>query len=123
MTSPPILLGGLDLVLSPCSSNVLDPLAYPSIQLLVVSSQELREFKGKMFFVPLGLGLRFPNPDPKSFLGRESILLHVRREFYSIKLICRNLYALFSHVKKGYTANQNGVQLFHMWKDNQSTIA
>ena len=39
-------------------------------------------------------------------------LLHVTREFYSIKLICINLYAIFSHVKKAYTANQNGVQLF-----------
>ena len=39
-------------------------------------------------------------------------LLHVTREFYSIKLICRNLHAIFSHVKKAYTANQNGVQLF-----------
>ena len=27
-------------------------------------------------------------------------LLHVKREFYSVKLICRNLHALFSHVKK-----------------------
>ena len=50
-------------------------------------------------------------------------LLNVTREFHSIKLICRNLHALFSHVKKGYTANQNGVQLFHMWKYNQSMIA
>ena len=41
-------------------------------------------------------------------------LLHITREFYSIKLICTNLYALFSHVKKAYTANQNCVQLFHM---------
>ena len=49
-------------------------------------------------------------------------LLHITREFYSIKLICRNLYALFSHVKKAYTANQNGVQLFHVWKYNQSTV-
>ena len=39
-------------------------------------------------------------------------LLHVAREFHSIKLICRNLYAIFSHVKEAYTANQNGVQLF-----------
>ena len=39
-------------------------------------------------------------------------LLHVTREFYSTKLICRNLYAIFSHVKKAYTANQNGIQLF-----------
>ena len=36
----------------------------------------------------------------------------MEREFYSIKLICRNLYAILSHVKKAYTANQNGVQLF-----------
>ena len=50
-------------------------------------------------------------------------LLHITWEFYSIKLICTNLYALFSHVEKAYTANQNGVQLFHMWKYNQSTIA
>ena len=50
-------------------------------------------------------------------------LLHITREFYSIKLICTYLYALFSHVKKAYTANQNCVQLFHMWKYNQSTIA
>ena len=50
-------------------------------------------------------------------------LLHITREFYSVKLIRRNLYALFSHVKKAYKANQNGVQLFHMWTYNQSTIA
>ena len=36
-------------------------------------------------------------------------LLHVTREFHSVKLICRNLYAIFLHVKKAYTANQNGV--------------
>ena len=36
-------------------------------------------------------------------------LLHVTLEFHSVKLICRNLYAIFSHVKKAYTANQNGV--------------
>ena len=40
-----------------------------------------------------------------------------------VQFICTNLYALFSHVEKAYTANQNGVQLFHMWKYNQSTIA
>ena len=40
------------------------------------------------------------------------------REFYSIKLICTNLYALYLHVKKAYTANQNGVQLFHVWKQS-----
>ena len=40
------------------------------------------------------------------------LLLHVTREFYSIQLICRNLYAIFSHVKKAYTANQNIVKLF-----------
>ena len=39
-------------------------------------------------------------------------LLHVSREFCLVKLICRNLYALFPHVRKAYTANQNGVQLF-----------
>ena len=39
-------------------------------------------------------------------------LLHVTREFHSVKLICRTLYAIFSHVKKAYTASQNGVQLF-----------
>ena len=39
-------------------------------------------------------------------------LLHVKQEFHSVKLICRNLYAIFSHVKKAYTANQNDVQLF-----------
>ena len=43
-----------------------------------------------------------------------SFLLHITREFYSIKLICTNLYALFSHVRKAYTANQNCVQLFYM---------
>ena len=30
----------------------------------------------------------------------QSVLLHITREFYSIKLICTNLYGLFSHVKK-----------------------
>ena len=50
----------------------------------------------------------------QSFLGtiQKSYLLHVTREFHSLKLICRNLYAIFSHVKKAYTASQNGVQLF-----------
>ena len=57
------------------------------------------------------------------FLVLNLILLHITREFYSIKLICTNLYAVFSHVRKPYTANQNCVQLFHMWKYNQSTIA
>ena len=36
-------------------------------------------------------------------------LLHVTREFYSLKVIRWNLYALFSHAKKSYTANQNSV--------------
>ena len=36
-------------------------------------------------------------------------LLHVTREFHNVKLIFRNLYAIFLHVKKAYTANQNGV--------------
>ena len=51
----------------------------------------------------LCIGTRLYNP---------GILLHVTQEFHSVKLICRNLYAIFSHVKKAYTANQNGVQLF-----------
>ena len=41
---------------------------------------------------------------------------------HELKLICRNLYALFSQMKKAYTANQNGVQPFHVLKYNQSTI-
>ena len=45
-------------------------------------------------------------------------LLHITREFYSMKLIYTNLCK-----QKAYTANQNGVQLFHVWKYNQSTIA
>ena len=36
-------------------------------------------------------------------------ILHITRDFHSVKLICRNLSAIFSHVKKAYTANQNGV--------------
>ena len=51
---------------------------------------------------------RFTNPS----LVKMFALLHVSREFYSVKLICRNLYALFSHVRKADTANQNGVQPF-----------
>lgn len=44
--------------------------------------------------------------------GKEKIvLLHVTLEFHSVKLICRNLYALFLRVKKVYTANQNAAQL------------
>ena len=39
-------------------------------------------------------------------------LLHVTREFYFVKVICRNLYALFSNVRKAYTINQKGLQLF-----------
>ena len=41
-----------------------------------------------------------------------TFLLHATREFYSIKLSSSNLYAIFSHLKKAYSANQNGVQLF-----------
>ena len=40
-----------------------------------------------------------------------SPLFHVSREFCFVKLICRNLDALFSHVRNAYIANQNGVQL------------
>lgn len=39
--------------------------------------------------------------------GAYFILLLVTRKFHSIKLICRNQYSLFSHVKKpAYTVNQ-----------------
>ena len=41
-------------------------------------------------------------------------ITHNTRILFSIKLICTNLYAVFSHVRKAYTANQNCVQLFHM---------
>ena len=44
------------------------------------------------------------NCDVHSFITRIKRIL-----LYFAKLICRNLYALFSH--KLYTANQNGVQL------------
>ena len=44
--------------------------------------------------------------------SKNEFLLHVSREFYSVKLICRNLYALFSHARKADTANQKGIQLF-----------
>ena len=71
-----------------------------------------------LFFVMLRESMEM-----SSMKGKMPLLLHITREFYSIKLICTNLYALFSHVKKAYTANQNCVQLFHMWKYNQSKIA
>ena len=45
-------------------------------------------------------------------LKKISFKEHVTREFHSVKLICRNLYAIFSQGKKASTANQNGVQLF-----------
>ena len=60
---------------------------------------------------------------------------YVRFENYNISIFIthntRNLFhkahlyksIRFIHVKKAYTANQNCVQLFHMWKYNQSTIA
>ena len=43
------------------------------------------------------------------------ILFHKAHLYKSIRFI--------SHVEKAYTANHNGVQLFHKWKYNQSTIA
>ena len=46
------------------------------------------------------------------------ILFHKAHLYKSICFIFT-----FSHVKKAYTANQNCVQLFHMWKYNQSTVA
>ena len=42
--------------------------------------------------------------------------LHVTREFHSIKLICRNLYAIFSHVKKPIQPMRMAYSCFHMWK-------
>ena len=36
-------------------------------------------------------------------------LIHVTREFYFAKVICRNLYALFSNVRRASTANKNDV--------------
>ena len=83
-------------------------MTYLSLTLFVTNVQRL----GLMFgFTTLPDRITYP------------CLLHITREFYSIKLICRNLYALFSHMKKAYTANQNGVQLFHVSKFNQSMIA
>ena len=45
-------------------------------------------------------------------LPRKRLSLNLVLVTLSIKLVCRNLCALFSHVKKAYTAHQNGVQLF-----------
>ena len=50
-------------------------------------------------------------------------VLHVTREFHPIKLICRNLYAIFSHVKKPIQPIRMAYSCFHMWKYNQSTTA
>ena len=36
-------------------------------------------------------------------------LIHVTREFYFAKVICRNLYALFSNVRRASTVNKNDV--------------
>ena len=52
------------------------------------------------------------NPQNTKIYIHVFLLLHVTLEFHSRKLICRNLYALFSRVKKAYTANQNTPQLF-----------
>ena len=41
-------------------------------------------------------------------------MLHVLRDFYSVKLISTDLYALFSNARKAYTANQNGLHLFSL---------
>ena len=50
-------------------------------------------------------------------------LLHVTREFYSIKFICRNLYAIFFTCEKSlYSQSEWRTAVFHMWKYNQSTI-
>ena len=56
-----------------------------------------------------GYDLKVISLPPRGWVN--SPLFHVSREFCFVKLICRNLDALFSHVRNAYIANQNGVQL------------
>ena len=41
-------------------------------------------------------------------------LLHITREFYSIKFICKNLYALFSRVKSLYSQSELRTAISHV---------
>ena len=51
-------------------------------------------------------------------------LLHVTREFYSVKLICRNLYAIFFfRCEKSLYSQSEWCTAVFTWMYNQSTIA
>ena len=79
-----------------------------------------RPFQLNYAFLGIFLNLSPPPPPPPPGWVN-SLLLHVSREFCFVKLICRNLYALFSHVRNAYTANQNGVAVF-TWKYNRVNV-
>ena len=64
--------------------------------------QQEHQYKNEFLFLPLHVIIS----------ANIKYLIHVTREFYFAKVICRNLYALFSNVRRAYTVNKNGVQLF-----------
>ena len=92
-----------------CSSTPSEVSTIPCVLALLLKNRDFFCY-GEIFLPntrgPLGCLLGFWPSGPKPCGG--NYLLHVTRLFHSIKLICRNLYALL----KAYTANQNGVQLF-----------
>ena len=97
------------------SFTFLFPPSHPFPNVFRFSSTflSLRFFPGPFNWITLiwvWFASYLPPPTPPGWVN--SLLLHVSREFCFVKLICRNLYALFSHVRNAYTANQNGVAVF-----------
>ena len=65
-------------------------------------------FQQHEFLLPLDGMLFIAGLFPQHYIHQYSFLLHITWEFYSIKLICRNLTLYFHMCKKAYPANQNG---------------
>ena len=66
-------------------------------------------------FSVLGIALAFVSVQRGLLVGLKGCLLHVTREFYSIKLICRNLYAIFFTCEKSlYSQSEWRTAVFHM---------
>ena len=66
-------------------------------------------FKGKKDIGPITFSVI-------TFITRNMRILFHKAHLY------KSIHFIFT-LKKAYTANQNCVQLFHMWKYNQSTIS
>ena len=83
---------------------------------LVLSSKETLSWRGVPFWANFynNIGNVWQRSNvlhcSSNFIIVKLFLLQVAQEFYSIKLICRNLYTIFLHLKNVYAAKMEKVE-------------